>query len=44
MNKSIVLGVLFAGFMSIPLMLAVPEFAYEFGGTYGSENTRKGKH
>ena len=44
MNKSIVFGVLFAGIMSIPLMLAVPAFAYEFGGQYGSENTATGAH
>ena len=44
MNKSIVFGILFAGVISLPLMLAGPAFAYEFGGQYGSENTATGAH
>ena len=44
MNKSIVFGVLLAGVISMPLMLAGPAFAYEFGGQYGSENTATGAH
>ena len=42
MNKSIVFSVLLAGVFSMPLMLAMPAFAYEFGGQYGSENTATG--
>jgi hypothetical protein len=41
MNKSIVFGVLLAGVISMPLMLATPAFA-QYGGQYGSEDTGTG--
>lgn len=41
MNKSIVFGVLLAGVISMPLMLATPAFA-QYGGQYGGENTGTG--
>ncbi len=41
MNKSIVFGVLLAGVISMPLMLAGPAFA-QYGSQYGSENTGTG--
>ena len=43
MNKSIVFGILLAGVISMPLMLAGPAFA-QYGGQYGSENTGTGAH
>ena len=41
MNKSIVFGILLAGVISMPLMLAGPAFA-QYGAQYGSENTGTG--
>jgi|TARA_Y100000294_G_C8385462_1_gene268537 hypothetical protein len=41
MNKSIVFGVLLAGVISMPLMLAGPAFA-QYGSQYGGEDTATG--